>query len=92
MSQHAQVTIDIGMMVHYANVKCPWQCGINRSANLECRSFPKGTNRVRWTAQDIHAAIGALNNRCGGHRLEDTGLRITSGTAASNTPGLRPPG
>jgi IS30 family transposase len=64
LAQHAQLTIDIGLQVYFADPHSPWQRGTNENTNGLLRQyFPKGTDLARWSAQEIEAVAAALNCR-----------------------------
>jgi IS30 family transposase len=64
LAQHAQLKIDAGIAVYFADPHSPWQRATNENTNGLLRQyFPKGTDLLRWSAQDIQAVAAALNGR-----------------------------
>ena len=64
LAQHAQLKIDTGLDVFFADPHSPWQRGMNENTNGLLRQyFPKGTDLSRWTAADIEAVAATLNSR-----------------------------
>ena len=64
LSQHAQLKIDTGLAVYFADPHSPWQRGTNENTNGLLRQyFPKGTDLSRWDAKQIEAVAAALNSR-----------------------------
>ena len=64
LAQHAQLRVDTGIAVYFADPHSPWQRATNENTNGLLRQyFPKGTDLLRWSAEDIQAVAAALNSR-----------------------------
>lgn len=64
MAQHAQLTIDTGVAVYFADPRSPWQRGSNENTNGLLRQyFPKGTDLARHDYDTLEAIATALNSR-----------------------------
>ncbi|WP_441296310.1 IS30 family transposase [Amycolatopsis sp. CA-126428] len=64
LSAHAQLTLETGTRVFFADPHSPWQRPTNENTNGLLRQyFPKGTDLSRWSAEDLEAVAHTINNR-----------------------------
>ena len=64
MAQHAQLRVDAGLAIYFCDPHSPWQRGTNENTNGLLRQyFPKGTDLVRYSRDDLGAVAFALNCR-----------------------------
>lgn len=64
LSEHAQLTLDTGIQVFFADPHSPWQRPSNENTNGLLRQyFPKGTDLSRWSAEELAAVAYTINNR-----------------------------
>ena len=64
MAQHAQLRVDARLAIYFCDPHSPWQRGTNENTNGLLRQyFPKGTDLVRYSRDDLDTVAFALNCR-----------------------------
>ena len=64
LSQHAQVSVDAGIAIYFADPHTPWHRPSNENTNGLLRQyFPKGTDLSVHSAQDLARVEAAMNRR-----------------------------
>ena len=64
LSAHAQLTVETGLPVYFADPHAPWQRATNENTNGLLRQyFPKGTDLSRWNGDELAAIATVLNSR-----------------------------
>ena len=64
MALHAQFTIDTGLQIYICDPRSPWQRGANENTNgLLPQYFPKGTNLVAVSQDELDTVAAELNSR-----------------------------
>lgn len=64
MAQHKQFTLDTDIKVYFAHPHAPWERGTNENTNGLIRQFfPKGTDFLKVTDDELKRAQDLLNNR-----------------------------
>jgi transposase, IS30 family len=64
LAQHKRITAAAGIAVYFADPYSPWQRGSNENTNGLLREYlPKGTDLHQYTAAQLQAIAGELNDR-----------------------------